>query len=431
VKLLFRQAGKFVWGGAGSGLPVWLLVLLLTSRASALAQDVTSVFVSPPGNLAAGSQASLWLYCMNNSSNAVAQTFERSLDCTLSSEFGSSKTVLTLNPNVSSAKAVIAPGGFVKVEYLFQVPATNGYQVRMDVSKYHQVLTLEVAKKNQLVTLVQDSSKVSEATLPLPPFQNTQAASKASLYNAISNNFMTNLSFYEPVYFIIGSYPAAEFQFSIKYQLLDLDSRWNPLGHSYFAFTQTSLWDLISPDPSFYDSSYKPSLFLFYTNVYSARLYSTNQVRFDLQAGTEHESNGRGGLGERSLYTAYLQPTATFDLPYNLQLTLQPRARLYYWVGPNNPDISDYRGYADLLAALTWKDPNSDEQIQFATKLQVGDTGAHVGLKFDLRFNLAMVPLLQKFNPTIQVQYFTGYGQSLRQYDVSSHAFRAGLCLSY
>jgi len=413
-----------------------LLFLLLTSPASVLAQDVTSVFVSPPGNLAAGSQASLWLYCMNNSSNEVDQTFERRLDCTLTSEFGSSKTVLLLNTNRSGikagaeAEAVIAPGGFVRMEYLFQVPATNGHQVRMDVSKYNQVLTMEVAKKNQLVTLVQDPARVSEATMPLPPLQKPKAALKSSLFEAISNDFSSKLSFYEPIYFIIGSYPAAEFQFSIKYQVFS-SSRWKPLDHTYFAFTQTSLWDLISTDPSFYDSSYKPSVFLYYTNVYSARLYSTNKIHLDMQGGTEHESNGRGGMGERSLYTAYLQPTATFDLPHNLQLTLQPRVRLYYWVGPNNPDISDYRGYADLLASLTWKDPNSDEQIQFATKLQIGDTGTHVGLKFDLRFNLAMVPVLQKFNPTIQVQYFTGYGQSLRQYNESSHAFRAGLCLSY
>ena len=93
---------------------------------------------------------------------------------------------------------------------------------------------------------------------------------------------------YEPIYFLLGTYPAAEFQFSLKYKLFDLDSEWNPLGHVYFAYTQTSFWDLISKDPSFYDTSYKPSAFLFYTNVNRGGTF-----QLDLQGGVEHESNGR------------------------------------------------------------------------------------------------------------------------------------------
>jgi outer membrane phospholipase A len=48
-----------------------------------------------------------------------------------------------------------------------------------------------------------------------------------------------------------------------------------------------------------------------------------------------------------------------------------------------------------------------------------------------LRFNLVGLPVLRKFNPAIQVQYFTGYGQNLLDYNVNTHAVRAGLCLFY
>ena len=242
--------------------------------------------------------------------------------------------------------------------------------------------------------------------------------------------FLTNhLSTYEPIYFILGSYPAAEFQYSVKYKVLNIENHQNPLDHLYFEFTQTSLWDLISPDPSFYDTSYKPSVFLFYTNILQSA--SSKPFQFDLQGGTEHESNGQGGTLERSLYSGYLQPTATIGLPENLELMFQPRARFFYFVGSNNPDIAQYRGYADLLTALTWQDPNSDEKIQFSTKLRIGDTGTHLGLQFDLRFNLTDLGLFHAFNPTIQVQYFTGYGQNLLQYNQSSQDIRAGLCLWY
>ncbi len=150
-----------------------------------------------------------------------------------------------------------------------------------------------------------------------------------------------------------------------------------------------------------------------------------------MQGGAEHESNGRGGTLERSFNTFYLQPKATFDLPANFQFSLQPRAWFYFRVGDNNPDIADYHGYADLTSALTWLDPNSGEKVQLSNKLTMGDDGSHIGLTFDLRFNLVGIPFLRKFNPSIQVQYFHGFGQNLLDYDVNSHALRAGICLFY
>ncbi len=235
-----------------------------------------------------------------------------------------------------------------------------------------------------------------------------------------------HLSTYEPIYFILGTYPAAEFQFSVKYKVFNFTNAANPLTHLYFAYTQTSFWDLISSDPSFYDTSYKPSAFFLYRDVFDRGCF-----HLGLQPGFEHESNGRGGAGERSLYSAYLQPTAAFDLPDHWQFTLQPRAWSYVDVGQNNQDIADYRGYADVLSALAWTDPHSGEKIQLSAKVRMGDAGNHAGLWFDVRFNLAGVPWFSKFNPAIQVQYFTGYGQTLRQYDESSHGLRAGLCLWY
>jgi len=213
---------------------------------------------------------------------------------------------------------------------------------------------------------------------------------------------------------------------SLKYKILNFKDNWDPLTHLYLAYTQTSFWNIFARDPSFFDTSYKPSMFLYYPDVFQKGFFE-----LDLQAGGEHESNGRGGALERSFNTIYLQPKATFDLPCNLQFSLQPRAWFYVRVGDNNPDIDDYHGYADLISALTWLDPNSEEKIQLSNKFTIGDDGSHVGLTFDLRFNLIGLPVLCKFNPSIRVQYFTGFGQNLLDYDVSTHALCAGLCLWY
>ena len=353
------------------------LVLALSSVGSVLAQDVTAVFTTPSGTLTAGSRASLWLYCMNNSSNTIGRTFEPSLRCTLTAQSVTFETVLLLNTKSSASAVTIVPGGFVKEEYLVDLPLTSSGQVTLDVSGY-----------NQLVVLVGPSSFETPAVEAPPPTATSTSAPAPTASNSdLRNYFADHMSFYEPIYFIGGSAPAVEFQVSLKYKVLDFKDNWDPLTHLYFAYTQTSFWNAFTKNPSFFDTSYKPSMFLYYPDVLQKGFF-----QLDLQGGVEHESNGRGGDLERSFNTIYLQPKATFDLPYNLQFSLQPRAWFYYRVGDNNANIADYHGYADLVSALTWLDPTSGEKIQLSSKLLIGDEGGHIGVLSDLRFNLVGVP---------------------------------------
>jgi outer membrane phospholipase A len=159
----------------------------------------------------------------------------------------------------------------------------------------------------------------------------------------------------------------------------------------------------------------------------SSNVVDCGAFQLDLQGGAEHESNGRGGTGERSLYTLYAQPTARVDLSDRLEFAFQPRVWEYLSVGSNNEDLPAYRGYADLRTSLTWY-YEKDRRIQLADQLRIGDSGRHPGLLIDLRMDL---PKWAKFNPALQLQYFNGYGQTLRQYNEYSHGFRAGLCLHY
>jgi len=228
---------------------------------------------------------------------------------------------------------------------------------------------------------------------------------------------------YEPIFFLLGTYPAAEFQFSMKFKVFNTKDWWDPLTHFYFAYTQTSFWDLLTRDPSFFDTSYKPSMFLLSSNVVDCGAF-----HLDLQGGAEHESNGRGGTAERSLYTLYAQPMARVYLYDHLEFAFQPRVWEYLSVGANNEDLPAYRGYGDLRTSLTWHYGDQGRRIQLAHQFRIGDSGRHPGFLVDLRMDL---PKWAKFNPALQLQYFNGYGQTLRQYNEYSHGFRAGLCLHY
>ena len=417
MKYFVRRVKAFTSGTAG--IAALFSALLLTTPATVRAQEVTAVFTTPSGTLTAGTRASIWLYCMNNSSNSVRRSFEPSLNCTLAAQSVSFETVLVLNTNSSPMATTIPPGGFAKEEYLLDLPLTSSGQVTLDISSY-----------NQLIVLVEPSSSdvpiVASAPVALAAASNSTATATPPANSDLRDYFVNHVSFYEPIYFIAGSSPSVEFQFSLKYKVFNIKDDWDPLSHFYFAYTQTSFWNAFSSNPSFFDTSYKPSMFLYYPDVYQNGFF-----QLDLQGGAEHESNGRGGDEERSFNTFYLQPKATFDLPAHFQFSLQPRAWFYYRVGDNNENIPDYHGYADLVSALTWLDPHSGEKIQLSNKFLIGDDGSHAGLLFDLRFNLAGLPVLRKFNPAIQVQYFHGFGQNLLDYNVDTHALRAGLCLFY
>ena len=157
------------------------------------------------------------------------------------------------------------------------------------------------------------------------------------------------LSENEPMYFVVGAHERwnARFQLSFKYRLFDYDAGFGRdapwLTGLYFAYTQTSLWDLESESAPFFDTSYRPSLFWRW-------LRTDERTWIDgVRIGLEHESNGQSGIDSRSINIAFFQPewrwkTATLG---NYEFT--PKA--YYYIDKeDNPDIQQYRGYVDWPA---------------------------------------------------------------------------------
>jgi outer membrane phospholipase A len=388
------------------------LFIMAACITQAFAQETTSVFVAPASPVVAGTASSLWVYSMNNSSNTIQRTFEPRLNAKLILPSVTRNVVLNLVSGGEGHEVTIAPGAFAKQEYLLNIPATLHGQVSLSISNYNEI-ALQIG---------QGSVAPETETTPVAPPATPLAPANPHNRSALARFFDNHLSPYEPIYFLVGNYPAAEFQISLKYQLFDL-TNYPVVTNLYFGYTQTAYWDLLTSDPSFFDTSYKPSVFAYFPDLFASQ---NKTFQFDLQGGAEHESNGRGGEMERSIYTAYLQPTLTFGRPGHLQFALQPRAWTYFFVGHNNSDIAQYRGYADLRAFLTLKkDPNSWANFQVETRFRIGDTGEHPGVQVDARYKFP------HFNPTLDVQYFEGYGQNLRQYNREAHGLRVGLCLWY
>lgn len=232
---------------------------------------------------------------------------------------------------------------------------------------------------------------------------------------------------YEPFYFIAGTEsPNAKFQISFKYRVLNeegpLAARMPWLRGLHLAYTQTSLWDWNSESKPFFDSSYKPELLWSWENLMPNRP-SSEWVRFDLQAGFQHESNGKSGADSRSLNIAYLRPTIVFGPPDALQLKLQPRIWTYVGGLEENPHLPDYRGYADLRVVLGWP-----RGLQLSAWGRLGDDANRGSLQLDLTYPMMRL-LSGSFSLYLHAQYFIGYGESLLDYQGRSEMFRVGVSL--
>ncbi len=237
---------------------------------------------------------------------------------------------------------------------------------------------------------------------------------------------------HEPIYFIWGpDDPQVKFQVSLKYQVFTPDGNlaealpW--VAGFHVAYTQQSFWDIGEASGPFFDSSYKPEVLWLYEQPDAQWLPGLS--RFDVQVAFQHESNGKSGPDSRSVNIAYVRPVFTFGHgggEYGADkffVTVAPRVWGYLYRLDENPDIADYRGYGDLRVIVGWRDG-----LQLSSTFRPGkewDTEAlELNLSYPLRrFTGGSVDMY------VYAQYFTGYGESLIEYDERGDSFRVGLAL--
>lgn len=226
--------------------------------------------------------------------------------------------------------------------------------------------------------------------------------------------FADNLSFYEPVYFVLGPQVSwnAKFQFGFKYRMLTAEGRlaqgrpfWENL---FFGYTQTSVWDLEAPSAPFLDTSYKPGFF-YLEHFDSVRVLGTNIESFE--GGFQHESNGQGGDLSRSLNQLYIRPTFRWGSQDDWHFTFAPKVWVYVGDLSDNEDIADYRGYVDL--AFRYGHPDG---FEIAATLRKGTESSYGSIQVDLTYPLDQL-LFGNAASYLQFQYFHGWGETLRYYN--------------
>lgn len=306
-------------------------------------------------------------------------------------------------------------GGFARVAYVVDRPVDGSTPV----------VTLKTPPATQVAPTTPENP-IDAIVRPDPVYR-----SEIGLVEHLANRIKPH----EPVYIIAGDEEiTTKFQFSFKYQILNPDGpiaqKAPPLAGMYFAYSQTSLWDLGDPSNPFFDSSYRPEFLFSYENLErflvngSGERLLPDSISLAMQGGYRHESNGRDGTESRSLNYLYLKPIITFHGDDDWFLTLAPTFFSYIGDLSDNPHIYDYRGHTELRAVM-----GQGGGVQLAITGRVGDTSLAKGsMEFDLSFPLRKVTA-GNFDIYFLTQYFTGYGESPRSYDESSYSLRFGIAL--
>jgi phospholipase A1 len=246
--------------------------------------------------------------------------------------------------------------------------------------------------------------------------QEKQANSNAFLMRAYKPNYFLPVTYTtnrldNPVYDFKPQQIESKFQLSFQFNWWD-----HPFGTDsrfYFAYTQLSLWQTYNTESApFRETNYEPEAGLDVTINQDLMGLNFRKVR----ASFIHQSNGQGGLRSRSwnrlaLQTAFGRGNFAGALRGWYRI---PESR----ATDDNPDITDYLGYGDLL--LAYKFPKGTLSATLRNNLKSNNRGS---IEIDYSFPL---------NKHIKgyVQYFNGYGESLIDYNRSINRIGIGIALT-
>ena len=202
-------------------------------------------------------------------------------------------------------------------------------------------------------------------------------------------------------------------QISFKYRL-GLD--WN----TYLAFTNVVKWDVWEDSSPYDDINFKPEIFYRFT--------PDPEYLVSVDAGYWHESNGRDEEASRSWDQLFARFNTLFDVK---SVALAWKSHLYLELTTGgNEDIGDYLGWWDTsLYALNVLPTN-----RFNVDLELFIWSGKDGNPFNRgQFRTGLIYKMDNavFQPSLYVQYFSGYGEVMIDYDRYTVAWRVGLAFLY
>lgn len=428
--------------GAVSAMKIFAVLLFSLGMLAPLRARVDLLLVPPAGPVVAGPGLELTLYVDNPTNEAAA---ELRLPPVIEAVYASEtlRGVVKFEVLPKGAEGVVVKlakmtSQTVTLRLMEELPHTTGFvTLRLTNPASNTIMFKRAAGAPPPVV---EPAPVY-AAVPLDERDQVKNQSQdLDLRNDVES-VRRHISGYEPIYFVVGARGRinARFQFSFKYRVLEQRPEQEILRDFYFAYTQTSIWDLESSSKPFYDSSYKPTVFFQREKLSTEGMWR----RVGLQVGAQHESNGKGGgtatradtsgltappnpvkhpFDTRSLNSLYVAPRVRWSSPETGWFAEASARAILYLQMDENPDLPDYRGHVEVMVR-----GGHDRGGQLSMHLRGNPRRGRGSVEFNATWPVTEGALLKRILPGNllqavggywQIQYFNGYGESLLDYDV-------------
>ncbi len=208
----------------------------------------------------------------------------------------------------------------------------------------------------------------------------------------------------------------------LKFQISQKGKIFNPLKMNFLGFTGVGLWGAYTQQSNwqafnaknsspFRETNYEPELILAFSTGNQSGLKLLNLAY-------SHQSNGRDLASSRSWNRAYLQSgweAKTVSVLVRKWWRIPERDNM-----DDNPDISDYYGHGDI--ALRWEPANSSQVVDLTLRNNLRSDQNRGFVQLDWA-----VPLAISKSAKLHIQFTSGYGESLIDYNYYQHTLGMGV----
>ena len=190
----------------------------------------------------------------------------------------------------------------------------------------------------------------------------------------------------------------------------------------YFAMTIQAWWQLYSDEISkpFRETNYKPEIF------YIAPLpWETENGSFGYFVSFEHQSNGQVQGLSRSwnrIHFGLIYDTDNYSIGIKpwYRIPEDDKTRPLDPNGDDNPDIDDYLGHYEIIGAYAFNDEHKLSGT-FRQNWRTGNGSIELNYTFPLPFSSRLIGF---------AQFFSGYGESLIDYNHRQEKIGIGIALT-
>lgn len=219
-----------------------------------------------------------------------------------------------------------------------------------------------------------------------------------------------------------GSLDNVEFQFQVSFKFRIWDNIIGDNGTLHAAYTNRSFWQAYNSDISapFRETNHEPELMLTFHNDWEVFGFTnvTNQLIFN------HQSNGRSGTLSRSWNRIMANVVFARD---NFAMSFKPWYRLSEDdkmdandpSGDDNPDITEFLGHFEWVGAYRTQQGHT-LSLMARDPFTSDNNGA-----YELSWSFPLTHQVRGY-----LKYFSGYGESLIDYNVKQETIGLGFQLT-